>query len=201
MDNEKKEKKIVIEWHSVFRDLKKNIVFIVMSVLIGLMGVFIVRESVYSPEYTSFATLVVNAKLGNANPYANLSVSSEMAKVFAEVFMQPSMRSKAATELADGWFRGSLKASAIPGTNLLQVMVTTDNPEVSYHELCAVMEVYPQISDIVFENAVIDITEKYADAFAGNAEETAKLISAYELPDFSKSFREWTDEEKQAAGL
>ncbi len=54
---------------------------------------------------------------------------------------------------------------------------------------------------LIMKNAVIDITEKYADAFVGNAEETAKLIAAYELPDFSKSFREWTDEQKQSAGL
>lgn len=94
MQEKKKDKKIIIEWHSIFRDLRRNLIFIVMSVLIGLMGIFIVRDSMYSPEYSSVATLVVSAKIGNTNPYANLSVSSEMAKVFAEVFVQPSMRER-----------------------------------------------------------------------------------------------------------
>ena len=136
----KKEKKIIIEWHSIFRDLRRNLIFIAMSVLIGVMGIYIAQHSLYSPEYTSTATLVVSAKLGNSNPYTNLSVSSEMAKVFAEVFVQPSMREKAGAYLGTG-FRGSLRANAVTGTNILQVHVSTNHPEVSYNELCAVLAV------------------------------------------------------------
>ena len=58
-----KDKKIILEWHSIFRDLKRNIPIVIMSMLIGLMGIYIARERVYSPEYSSTATLVVTARV------------------------------------------------------------------------------------------------------------------------------------------
>ena len=35
---EQKQKKLILEWHSIFRDLKRNLHIILMSMLIGLMG-------------------------------------------------------------------------------------------------------------------------------------------------------------------
>ncbi len=63
---------------------------------------------------------------------------------------------------------------------------------------------YVQISEgdlLAMKNTVRNMTRGYAAAFAADSRKGAELINGYSLPDFSKSFREWTDEEKRAAGL
>ena len=85
--------KITVELHSLVRDLIRNIWVIILSALIGLMGIYIASYSVYSPEYTSSATLVVTAK-GSAQGgnLSMVSVYSEMADVYTNVFVQQLRR-------------------------------------------------------------------------------------------------------------
>lgn len=143
--------------HSLLRDFKRNIWAIVLAALIALMGTYIVSHSVYTPTYTSSATLVVRAKVGTSGAYTNLSVSAEMAKIFTEVFKQPSVGKLAAEYLGEETFGGRISASVLGETNLLKLSVTADNPERAYRLLCAVLEIYPDISSAVFSNAAIDI--------------------------------------------
>lgn len=143
--------------HSQLRDFKRNIWAIVLAGLIALMGTYVVSHSVYTPTYTSSATLVVRAKVGTSGAYMNLSVSTEMARIFTEVFKQPSTKQLAAAHLGQASFNGNISASVLSETNLMQVSVTADDPEQAYRLLCAVLEIYPNISSAVFSNAVIDV--------------------------------------------
>ncbi len=167
-----------IELNSILRDLKRNVIVIVMSVLIAFMGLYIAQQSVYTPEYTSSATLVVNSKVGNSVSYANLSVSSDMASVFSKVFVQPSMKSKAAKNLGLASFDGEISAKAVEKTNILQLSVTSRSPKLSYDLLCSVLEVYPQISEIVFDNAYIDVLKmpSLAHGPSNSMSKTNKLL-------------------------
>ena len=92
------ENKITFEWHSIFKDVVKNFWVVILSALIGLMGIFIVTSSIYTPEYTSTATIVVNAK-GNSSS-SLYGVSVEMAEIFSKVFVDPTMKEKAAARNA-----------------------------------------------------------------------------------------------------
>ena len=73
--------KIIIEWHSILKDLLMNAWVVLLAALIGMMWIYIASYSVYSPEYTSSATLVVTAKSSASNPYSLVSISSEMAEL------------------------------------------------------------------------------------------------------------------------
>lgn len=146
-----------IDLRSLWRDFKKNIWLIVLAGLVAFMGTYIASHSVYTPTYTSSATLVVRAKVGTSGAYTNLSVSSEMAKIFTEVFKQPTTGQLAAEHLGEETFSGRISASMLGETNLIKVSVTADDPEHAYRLLCAVLEIYPDLSSAVFSNAVIDI--------------------------------------------
>ena len=61
-----------IEPYSLFRDLLRNLWVIVLAGLIGLMGVRIWSQSIYTPMYTSTATLLVNLKNSASYSYTNL---------------------------------------------------------------------------------------------------------------------------------
>lgn len=157
MEDKRISDNLSIEFHSIFRDLLRNIWVIICAALIGLMVVFIAQHSKYVPEYTSSATLVVNSKMGNTTSSTNVSVSSKLAGVFAEIFVQPTMKSKAAKYAGEKSFSGTVETRVLDSTNILFLSVTSTSPERSYRLLCAILAVYPEISDNIFTNAVIDI--------------------------------------------
>lgn len=157
MNQLQKKIKICVEPYSIIRDIVKNLWVVFLAALIGLMTVSIWNHSMYTPMYTSSATLLVNLRNSAAYSYTNLSSSSEMARIFTEVFVQPTMKAYAADYLGMDSFVGSVSAKALDETNIFTVSVTTSSPEVSYNELCAILEIYPQISDSVFSDAVIEV--------------------------------------------
>lgn len=148
---------IRIEWHSIMRDLIKNAWAIFMAVLIGIMGIYIATRSIYTPEYTSSATLVVNAKSSATGSYSLFSVSVEMTDIISRVLVEPSVKDKANQILGSENFDGVLSADVYDGTNFVNLKVTSDSPQKSYDLLKAVLEAYPQVSDSVFDNVVISV--------------------------------------------
>ncbi len=149
--------KITFEWYSLLKDFILNCWLIVLAAIIGFASVYVLEKSVYKPVYTSSATLMVQVKTGTYQAYTNLSASSEMATIFTEVFVQPSMKEKAVEYLEKDRFEGSLSATVLTNTNIITLSVTADDPETAYYELRAVLDVYPEISDSIFSNAVLDV--------------------------------------------
>lgn len=145
------------EWHSLLRDLLHNAWLIVLAALIAYMSIYVSERSVYTPTYTSSTTLVIRAKTGTSGSYTNLSVSADMTEIFGTVFRDPTMRKMAAENLGTESFNGTVSTNVIEGINLMSVSVTADDPESAYHLLNSILEVYPNISESVFSNAVIDV--------------------------------------------
>ncbi len=152
--------KIIIEWYSIIRDLLRNLWVILLAAIIGVMGIYIASYSVYSPEYTATSTLVVTAKSSTSNPYSLVGISSEIAEVYTNVFEQPIIREKAAAHLQRASFDGKVTATVLSETNLMSVNVTSSSPQTSYELLSAVLKVYPEVSDNIFDNATISVIKQ-----------------------------------------
>lgn len=149
--------KLIYEWQIILKDLIKNIWVIIMAALIGVMGLYIVAHSIYTPEYTAKAMVVVTAK-GSTNSTVSLyNISSEMAEVFSKIFVDPLMEAEAAEYLGEGGFDGEIAASVLNNTNFVELTVTSDSPQKAYELLSAVLKVYPEISENIFDNAVINV--------------------------------------------
>lgn len=148
---------ITFEWNSLIRDLIRNVWIVALAALIAYMGIQIYEKSIYTPTYTSSSILVVRAKVGSSGIYSNLASSSEMATIFTKVFQQPSMKKLAAENLGMTSFDGTISAEVTGTTNLLNISVRSTDPELSFRLLSSVLEVYPEISDTVFSDAVIDV--------------------------------------------
>ncbi len=149
--------KISIEYYSVLRDLLRNLWVVLLCLLIGVMGIYIAEYSIYKPEYTSTATVVVNVKGSSSNTMSMYSVSSEMAEVFSNVFSEPTMEKEAAEYLGIEKFDGKITANVLTDTNFINISVVSDSPQKSYELLNAILQVYPTISEEVFENSVITV--------------------------------------------
>lgn len=157
MNNQKKRFVFTFEWHSLIRDLWRNSWLILLAGIIAFMCIYIGERSIYSPTYTSSATLVIRAKSSTSGDYSSLTVSSEMTQIFASVFKEPSMKDMAAKNLGLDEFDGTIKTGVSVGVNLMSIDVTSSDPERAYHLLSSMLEVYPNISEAVFSNTVIDI--------------------------------------------
>ncbi len=149
--------KIIIEWHSILKDLIRNAWVVVLCVLIGYMGIYIVDTIVYEPEYTSSATLVVTTKGAGSNAFSFFATSSEMAGLYTNVFTDSTMMDLAAENAGYDYFNGKISASVIESTNFLKISVTSGNPQVAYELLKSVLVVHPEISDNIFDNAIINV--------------------------------------------
>ena len=149
--------KISIDYYSVLKDVIRNFWVVLLSLLIGVMGIYIAEHSFYKPEYTATATVVVNAKGSSSNTLSMYNVSSEMAEVFSKVFSEPTMKKAAAEHLGLERFDGNVKAAVLTDTNFINISVVSDGPRKSYELLNAILQVYPTISEEVFENSVITI--------------------------------------------
>ncbi len=157
MNKSVKHKDYHFEPYSLLKDILMNFWVVILAALIGLMSVSIWNGSMYTPQYTSTATLIVNLKNSASYSYTNIASASEMAQIYTEIFVQPTMKIHAAENLGQDEFVGSISSAVLPETNIFTVSVTSPYPETSYYELCSILEIYPEISQSVFADAVIEI--------------------------------------------
>ena len=148
---------ITVDWHSVLRDILRNIWVIFCAAIIGVLGTYVVNHMVYHPEYTSAATVIVNSAEGKSNAVASLTISSEIAVVYAEVFVQPTMEKKVCEHLGRETFDGRIGARVNDNTNIMELSVTASNPEIAYRELRAILEIYPQITENLYSNGIVSV--------------------------------------------
>ncbi len=153
-----KNKRFTIELYSILKDVIKNLWVVVLTVLIAVMGFYIASQSIYTPQYTSSATLVVSTSGGSG--VSSYVSSVEIANVFTQVFVEPSIKTKAADFANKSSFNGSISAEVMNDTNFIQLKVTSSSPQNSYELLNAVLKVYPEVSGKIFTNAVITVLKQ-----------------------------------------
>lgn len=173
---------LTLEWHSLFRDLLRNSWAVLMAGLIAFMGIYIGRQCIYSPAYTSSATLAVRVKSATySSQISNLPTSADAAEAYAAVFQGSSMKSLAAGHLGMAEFPGSVTTSVKDEINLITLSVTADGPVLAYQLLTAILEVYPQVSEALFSNAVIDTIAAPQVPTAPSNQLSAKYLAALVL--------------------
>lgn len=149
--------KISFDYYSILKDLIKNCWVVFLSLLIGVMAIYVAERSVYKPEYTASATVVVNVKGSSANTSSTYSISAEMAEVFSKLFSEPAMEKAAAEHLGLDEFDGRVSAVVLTDTNFINISVVSDSPRKSYELLNAILKVHPTISEEIFKNSVLTI--------------------------------------------
>ena len=149
-----KNKRISFEIHSIIKDLLRNCWIVVLVLLTCRMGVYVAERYVYEPEYTASATMVVSAKGANSATYSNFAVSADLAEIFANIFTDPIIKTKASEHIGRS-FNGKISSSVRQGTNFITLSVTSASPQNSYELLNAVLKVYPSVSDYIFSNATV----------------------------------------------
>lgn len=145
-----------INLHSLLKDLLRNF-WIPFALAVSLWCIVSVYGKLtYAPTYTSEATFVISAK-GSASAYSSLSLTTNMAGVFSEVFEGNMLREKVEQKLdfeKQDWY---IVTHTVTQTNLMLVRVISSSPEQSFLALNAVIDTYPELAQDMFANAVLDV--------------------------------------------
>ncbi len=173
-----------INLHSLRRDLLRNW-WIPLALAVSFwMAASVYSQVSYSPSYRSEATFVVSAK-GSTSAYSSLSLTTNMAQVFSQVFESNMLRSAVEEKLDmpdQDWY---ISAQTISQTNLMVVSVVSSSPKQSFLALSAVIECYPELAQQVFGNAILEvINDPKVPTYPFNAVSTDKLEKTALLAGF-----------------
>lgn len=149
-----------ISIRSIAVDLLRNVWVIVLAALAAWFAVSGADKLTYVPEYTAAATLAVNAKGNTSSAYTSLSLTSQMAGVFSEVFDSSVLRAKIAEDLGQDSIEGTITSTVIEETNLVILSVTSSTPRQTYLIIQSALENYGTVSDYLFSNAVLRIVQQ-----------------------------------------
>ena len=132
----------------LLRRLGREILLIIAAGLIAVMLAQTAIQSLYKPVYTSSATMAVSVKSGSyTSVLSNLTLSSEIADTFTQMFESNMFGSVARSQLGVESLPGTLSASVLPETNLLVLKVTADSPADAFRTLSLLLENYDTVSE------------------------------------------------------
>lgn len=161
---------IKVDLRSVFLDVLKNIVIILLSSAAMTLGVHIVIQSVHEPVYTSSFSYVVISN--EASVISNKANQNELVKVFQEVLQSNILKNKVEASLGykDGEHMTSVISTEIAKTvnidnveensNIITVIVTDSTPIKTYQTAKAIMENCGSVSEYINKNATLTLLEK-----------------------------------------
>ena len=139
-------------------ELLRNLWMILMIGVSLWLGITGAHTLIYEPAYTSTATLVVTVK-GQASAYSALSVTSQMADVFGEVFQSSALRSRIIEDVGEE-IEGTISCTPIADTNLLTLKVSSPEPRQAYLFINSALKNYEEVAGNVFSNASLQILQE-----------------------------------------
>lgn len=122
--------------------------------------------SAYRPMYRAEAVFSASVQYTNTtdimsyNYYYDNAAAGMVESTFPYILQSDVMREKLLRELNTSNINGSISAKSVEGTNIFILSVTSRNPSDAYTILCAVMDVYPQVSTQVLGETQISISRE-----------------------------------------
>lgn len=159
-DSQLEEKNLESAWNIDYYAAIKAIVkrwWMILAVAFSFaMLAYMISDQLYTPRYTTRSTMIVTAKGTAANTYASTSASSTSAELFTSVLTSDILKKLVAESMGDSRLHASVEASQVNETSLIELRVTSEDPVYAYQTILKLKEYYPQISQYILENAVLE---------------------------------------------
>ncbi len=139
-------------------ELLHNLWVILLAAAAVWLGATGLGKLFHSPEYTASATLVVSEK-GTSSAYSSLTLTTQMAGVFQEVFQSDVLRTLIAEDTGKD-IQGTITCEQIAETNLLVLKTTASDPRQAYLFIHSALANYEDVSGYVFANASLEIVQE-----------------------------------------
>ena len=145
-----------------FKTLKHTWI-LVLALCVLLAGGNLLRALIsYKPIYQCQALFSIGSGYStgsifstNAALYYDSATAQSLAGAFPDLLRTDYMRAMIEVRLGSGTINGSISASAVAGTNLMEMQVTSTNAQDAYDILTAVIDCYPQAARYMADNPSI----------------------------------------------
>ena len=127
---------------SILCDIAKNWWVILLIACSAAMITYTVMATVHKDRYTVKTTFAVMGRGVDANAASSLSATYEMAQKFEAILENTILKKKVMEELSLSSFPAKMNASIVPESNLMELSVTADSPEMAFRILKSVLNNY-----------------------------------------------------------
>lgn len=149
-----------ISIYTILKDLgHRFLAILLLTIAVGLMR-RIWLESQYHPVYTTRATMVVTNSGIDSNLYQNLYSASGTTKSFAQLINSSALRKIVAKDIGLENFEGTCTATNIQDSNLMEITVQAQSPEISFKEMKSILKNYRVISQDLLGNIQLTLLEE-----------------------------------------
>ena len=145
---------------SILCDIAKNWWVILLIACSAAMITYTVMATVHKDRYTVKTTFAVMGRGVDANAASSLSATYEMAQKFEAILENTILKKKVMEELSLSSFPAKMNASIVPESNLMELSVTADSPEMAFRILKSVLNNYTSISDYIIPNVVLETLQQ-----------------------------------------
>lgn len=141
------------------------IIPVVLGILLGIADYFTGQTRFY-PMYRCDCLFSVGSSYSHKDIfsggtfYSDSAAAQTMAKTFPDLLAMEYMNDLIVSQLEDGYINGSISATFLENTNLVQLSVTSSDPQDAYDILNAVLEVYPRAAVYLVDNPAIEIRQE-----------------------------------------
>lgn len=157
----------VIDLRSVFNDVMKNIVFIILAALVVMLSGHILLKAFHKPTYETKLSYVVTSS--DSASASNVTFQNKLVNVFKELIESSTLKNTIVTNMGyDGELPADITAEILQDetgdyakdTNVIIVTVTASTPANAFKVACAIQENCLSVSDYINENAVLTLLEE-----------------------------------------
>ena len=139
-------------------DVIRHMWMIILAAVSVWLAATAIHNLTYEPEYTAASTLAVSVK-GETDAYASLSLTSQMADVFGQVFQSDALREKIVEDVGEN-IEGTISCVPVTETNLLVLSATCPDPRQAFLFINSALEHYEEVAGDVFANASLLIVQE-----------------------------------------
>ena len=143
----------------VIRDVLKRWLFILLAAIMVGVGTYIATDISYTPSYTATTTYVVTARGSSSTIYSNLSTTTTLASVFEELLNSSLLRKTILAEIGTSSFDGTISASIIPETNLINVRVTASDPRTAFLVSQAIIDHHEELTYQILDATSLEVLQ------------------------------------------
>ena len=149
-----------ISIYTILTDLSRNALAVILLTLSMGLVTRVWLELQYHPVYTTRATMVITNSGIDSNLYQNLYSASGTAQSFAQLINSSALQKIVAKDLGLENFQGKGTAVNIEDSNLMEITVQADTPEISFKEMKSILKNYRVISQDLLGNIQLTLLEE-----------------------------------------
>ncbi len=149
-----------IDPYSLVMDLLRNLWVAILGASAVVMLLVGYTQYNHHDTYTCTTTFVVMSKSTSNNVYYNLSAANSMATTFASILDSDALKQMVMTDLELDSYDATTYSSIMGDTNILQLSVTAESPQLSYNIMRSIIRNYSSLTQYASSSMVMSVLKQ-----------------------------------------